>query len=320
MPKQELDGVELFNLSLSIVGAILRDGDQRVSELAKLFEVSEAAIKKAVLAIANSEDVRNFETHFYVDVDELEEGLVSLSQGMSSLNEPPALSRRQLSSIAIGLDYLAGMPQFQGDPELSELRSLISENSPAAVTSHDPSRLSEQIAKLQEAILDELAIECEYVNQTGVKSQRVIEPLRIDFIGRRHYLRGYCRSTSELRAFRLDRIQSIEITGSKVADETKGLKIPDEVFGDAAQEELVHIVASAEAAEIFWNFPVSGSPKRKGDQVEGAILVGNLAALGRHVAKYGGMVRVISPESARHAVRDFASRALAGAPTPGDED
>lgn len=320
MPKQELDGVELFNLSLSIVGAVLRDGDQKVSDLAELFEVSEAAIKKAVLAIANSEDVRNYETHFYVDVDELDEGYVSLSQGMSSLSEPPALSRRQLSSIAIGLDYLAAIPQFQADSDLRELRELISEHSPAAITSHDPSRLSEQIAKLQEAILSEHAIECEYVNQTGAKSRRVIEPLRIDLIGRRHYLRGYCRSTSELRAFRLDRIQSIEITSSRVADQTKALKIPDEVFGDAGQEQLVDIVASAEAAEIFWNFPVRGTPKRKGDQIEGTILVGSLAALGRHVAKYGGMVKVISPESARQSVRDFAKRALLGAAAPGDED
>ena len=320
MPKQELDGVELFNLSLSIVGSVLRDGDQKVSDLAELFEVSEAAIKKAVLAIANSEDVRNYETHFYVDVDELEDGYVSLSQGMSSLSEPPVLSRRQLSSIAIGLDYLAAIPQFQADPELRKLRELVSEHSPAAITSHDPSRLSEQIAILQEAILSELAIECEYVNQTGTKSTRVIEPLRIDLIGRRHYLRGFCRTTSELRAFRLDRIQSMEMTDSRVADKTKGLKIPDEVFGDAGQEQVVKIVASPEAAEVFWNFPVSGAPKRKGDAIEGSILVGNLAALGRHVAKYGGMVRVISPEAARHSVRDFARRALSGHKAPGDED
>lgn len=320
MPKQELDGVELFNLSLSIVGTVLRDGDQSVSELAELFEVSEAALKKAVLAIANSEDVRTYETHFYVDMDELDEGFVSLSQGMSSLSEPPALSRRQLSSIAIGLDYLAAIPQFQADSDLKALRELISEHSPAAVTAHDPSRLSEQISHLQAAILKGRAVECEYVNQTGSRSKRIIEPLRIDFIGRRHYLRGFCRSTSELRAFRLDRIQSIELADSKIAETTKTLRVPDEVFGDAGQEQAVNIIASPEAAEIFWNFPVNQAPKRKGDMIEGSILVGNMAALGRHVAKYGGMVRVTGPENARLAVRQFAQRALAGASTPEDED
>jgi len=256
MPKQELDGVELFNLSLSIVGTVLRDGDQRVSDLAELFEVSEAAIEKAVMAVANSEDVKNCETHFYVDVDELAEGYVSLSQGMSSLSEPPSLSRRQLSSIAIGLDYLAAIPQFKADADLQALRALISESSPASATSHIPSRLTEQIETLQEAMSKELAIECEYINQTGAKSSRTID----------------------------------------------------------------EVTASAEAAEIFWNFPVAGNTKRTGDQLHGSIRVGNLAALGRHVAKYGGMVKVIAPESARSAVRDFAQRALAGASAPGDED
>ncbi len=320
MPKQELDGVELFNLSLSIVGTVLRDGDQRVSDLAELFEVSEAAINKAVMAVANSEDVKNYETHFYVDVDELAEGYVSLSQGMSSLSEPPSLSRRQLSSIAIGLDYLAAIPQFKADADLQALRALISESSPASATSHISSRLTEQIETLQEAMSKDLAIECEYINQTGAKSSRTIDPLRIDFIGRRHYLRGFCRTSDELRAFRLDRIQSLSITASAIAATTKALPIPEEVFGEVTQEQIVQITASAEAAEIFWNFPVAGNTKRTGDQLQGSIRVGNLAALGRHVAKYGGMVKVISPESARSAVRNFARRALAGASAPGDED
>ncbi|NCW29601.1 MAG: WYL domain-containing protein, partial [Actinobacteria bacterium] len=138
----------------------------------------------------------------------------------------------------------------------------------------------------------ELAIECEYINQTGAKSSRTIDPLRIDFIGRRHYLRGFCRTSGELRAFRLDRIQSLSITGISIPEKTKGLSIPQEVFGEVTEEQIVEIAASAEAAEIFWNFPVAGNTKRTGDQLQGSIRVGNLEALGRHVAKYGGMVKV----------------------------
>jgi len=303
MPKQELDGVELFNLSLSIVGTVLRDGDHSVKELAELFEVSEAAIKKAVLAVANSEDLKNYETHFYVDLEELDDGYVSLSQGMSPLSEPPVLSRRQLSSIAIGLDYLAAIPQFSADTDLESLRSLISESSPAAVTGHTPNR-----------------VDCEYVNQTAERSSRTIDPLRIDFIGRRHYLRGYCRNSGQLRAFRLDRIQSIQITDSPVSDKAKSQVIPEEVFGEVTQETMVEISAHPEAAEIFWNFPVAGQTKAQQGEISGSIMVGNLAALGRHVAKYGGMGRVIGPESAKDAVRAFAERALGGARPPGYED
>ena len=320
MPKQELDGVELFNLSLSIVGTVLRDGDHSVKELAELFEVSEAAIKKAVLAVANSEDLKNYETHFYVDLEELDDGYVSLSQGMSPLSEPPVLSRRQLSSIAIGLDYLAAIPQFSADADLESLRSLISESSPAAVTGHTPNRLSDQVGLLQEAIGTGYAVDCEYVNQTAERSSRTIDPLRIDFIGRRHYLRGFCRNSDQLRAFRLDRIQSIQITDSPVSDKAKSQAIPEEVFGEVTQETMVEISAHPEAAEIFWNFPVAGQTKAQQGEISGSIMVGNLAALGRHVAKYGGMVRVIGPESAKDAVRAFAERALGGARPPGDED
>ena len=120
MPKQELDGVELFNLSLSIVGTVLRDGDQRVSDLAELFEVSEAAIEKAVMAVANSEDVKNCETHFYVHVEELAEGYVSLSQGMSSLSEPPF----RLLSITCEKSYRVYYFDILTDASMAHLHAL----------------------------------------------------------------------------------------------------------------------------------------------------------------------------------------------------
>ena len=47
MPKQEIDGSELFDISLSIVGVILNEGDQTLKELAERFDVSEKVIKKA---------------------------------------------------------------------------------------------------------------------------------------------------------------------------------------------------------------------------------------------------------------------------------
>ena len=58
MPKQEIDGSELFDISLSIVGVILNEGDQTLKELADRFDVSEKVIKKAVHAITDSEDLK----------------------------------------------------------------------------------------------------------------------------------------------------------------------------------------------------------------------------------------------------------------------
>jgi len=49
-------------------------------------------------------------------------------------------------------------------------------------------------------------------------------------------------------------------------------------------------------------------------------MVGSLKALGRHISRYGGLVRVIEPEAARVAVRDFAASALRPRANPEDED
>jgi predicted DNA-binding transcriptional regulator YafY len=43
----------------------------------------------------------------------------------------------------------------------------------------------------------------------------------------------------------------------------------------------------------------------------GEIRVGNLRALGRHVARYGSNAEVLGPELARTAVKDYALAALA---------
>ena len=43
MPKQELDGVELFNLSLSIVGTVLRDGDGGLDSRRKVAKICVAS-------------------------------------------------------------------------------------------------------------------------------------------------------------------------------------------------------------------------------------------------------------------------------------
>ena len=125
MPKQEIDAEDLFNLSLSIVGLVLRDGPMATKELALHFGYSEKTIVRAVKTIANSEDIGRFETHFYVDEELLEKGEVDFSAGMAALRRPPLLSKRQTTALAAGLDFLAALPQFAGNIALSQIRSQI---------------------------------------------------------------------------------------------------------------------------------------------------------------------------------------------------
>ena len=320
MPKQELDGEELFNLALSIVGLVLRYGPHNTTELSEHFGFSEKTIKKAVLTIANSEDVGNFKTHFYLDDELLEDGEVDFSVADSNLTEPPVLSKRQATSLAAGLDYLASLPQFSENGALQELRTLIGGATSSVMSRASGTREITLLAQLQQAMAGQVAVECEYVNQLGEKAVRLIDPLRIDFVLDKHYLRGFCHKNQGLRSFRLDRILHLEATSQPISAESLAMEIPEEVFGDGATEITVKIAADPEAAEIFWNFPSYSNLTTKDGEIVGEILVGSLRALGRHITRYGGMVRVLEPREARAAVKAFAKAALVPQPTPQDED
>ena len=310
MPKQEIDAAELFDLSLSIVGLVLADGDQKVSDLALRFDVSEKVILKAVRAITDSEDLTKCVTHFHLNFEELEDGWVSFAKGSTNLDGPPALSKRQLSSIAIGLDYLESLPQFSSNGALHALRQALKNAGPVPVTSIASNRLSEILQQIHEAIDAGKAINCEYRNQKGEQANRRIDPLLIELRGKKHYLRGWCHVNQAVRSFRLDRIQNITITDDQISKQAKSATIPEEVFGGSVDEQEIKIAAEPEAAEIFWNFPVSGEPTLESGRWVGKIRVGSLTGLPRHIVRFGGMVEVLEPKSARAMVRDFALQTL----------
>jgi proteasome accessory factor C len=118
----------------------------------------------------------------------------------------------------------------------------------------------------------------------------------------------------------LDRITKIENTDKPISQAAESAEIPLEVFGQIENETTVKIRATHEASEIFWNFPATDIQRDTEGNVTGKIQVGSVKALGRHVARYAGQVRVLSPESAVEAVRQFAIHARHGSLTPEDQD
>jgi proteasome accessory factor C len=306
MPKQEIDAAELFDLALSIVGLVLSEGDQKVSELASRFDVSEKVVLKAVRAITDSEDLTKCVTHFHLNFEEFEDGWVSFAKGNTNLDGPPALSKRQLSSIAIGLDYLASLPQFSSNRALHDLRQALKNAGPVPVTSIASNRLTELLQRMQSG----KTISCDYRNQKGEQANRKIDPLLIELRGKKHYLRGWCHVNQAVRSFRLDRIQNISITSEDISKEARTATIPEDVFGGSVDEQIIKIAAEPEAAEIFWNFPVAAEPTLENGRWIGKIRVGSLAGLPRHIVRFGGMVEVLEPKSARVLVREFALQTL----------
>lgn len=310
MPKQEIDGDGVFNLALAIVGLVMQEGGIEIAELAKHFDVSEKAITKAVHAITNSEDLTSPQSHFYLDFDSFDEGIVAFNRGSAQLEQAPALSRYQQTSLAIGLEYLASLPEFASNQDLSDLRNALSGSVTQRIIVNANLNL-DQLEIARNAILNQHRVEFDYINQLGKHSHRVVDPLRIDLVGNKHYLRGYCLDSKELRTFRIERMSDLKDAKTLISKEAKAAVIPEEVYG-TGQGETVEIAAEPQASEIFWNFPLEGKLSKTDGRIHGFIKVGNIAAIARHVVRYGGAVEVIAPKLARDAVREFAARSLDG--------
>lgn len=308
MPKVELDGEQQFNLSLAIVGLVLREGVMSVAELSQHFNVSPVSIERAVRAIANSEDVHRYETHFYVDQDLLDQGEVSFTPGLGNLTDAPTLTKKQASAIAAGLDYLASLPQFAQNQDLAQLREVLGGSITTATTKPDGANQSLEV--LRGAILDKKQCRLDYLNQLGERTERLVDPLRLDFVGNRYYLRAWCHKNKDLRAFRLDRVVGVTRMSTATSLVSSRSEIPDEVYGSGQDQNLVRLRCKGPATELFWNFPLHSEPKAVDGYLTGEIRVGNLRALGRHVARYGSNAEVLAPEQARAAVREYAMFAL----------
>jgi proteasome accessory factor C len=308
MPKVDHSGEDLFNLAIAVVGLVLKSDALGKRELAAHFRVSERAIERAVMAVSLAEDNRKFLSFFELDWDAWDRGEVSLS-ARGELTAPPPLSRHQVAALAMALEYLFSLPEYATNPELLSLREVF-QTVPTAQLSSGGSA-DGNLEALRSA-LGKRRVRVRYLNQRGEQAIREIDPLRIDFLADRYYLRGWCHTHLEVRNFRIDRMAEIELLSTELTPEATAAKIDEELFAASGDSFEVSLETNDWAREIFWNFPVSEPPARVASgHWRGSIKIGNIAALGRHVARYGGAVRVIGPAQAKQAVAEFARRALA---------
>lgn len=69
-----------------------------------------------------------------------------------------------------------------------------------------------KFGKIRDAIINSLVINFDYINASGVKSNRDAEPVKLIFNAYTWYLIAYCHNRQEHRMFRLSRIKNVRLT------------------------------------------------------------------------------------------------------------
>ncbi len=316
MPKSSsLSGTDRYNFMLALTGYLISNRQQRIEDVAKHFQVTEKEISSAAVTISLSGvGLYRPDELFFLDYDLLEEGIVDLSFA-PALEAVPRLSTRQAAAIASGLAYLVELVDPADQSEITELLRILGKG---ALGQKDlpfmvqPVRGDADLAKARLAVAERRAIKCSYRNSTGEVSDREIEPIRLESRESNWYLRGFCRTNNEDRIFRLDRMRDISVLEG-FTQRSSHSKESEEIYAirDTDTEVLFEVDPEAFSliADYKPDFEIRGNKS-----VQVRIPIGQLDNLGRIVARYSGKVRVLSPEVARQAVRDFVSAALGELP------
>lgn len=328
MPNSErLDDSDRYNLMLSLTGFLVQEDEYEVTELAERFGVTPEEIIRAVKNIGYL-DFANFQNpkRYVVDYDALEEGFVRIYYNLENVVEDvPRLSSRQASALAAGLVYLSSLPGLAESEEIIALQNILSTgdsrgNAPEVIV--QPGSRDADLVTIRQAIKLGRVISCDYLNLKGeMRVGRMIEPLRIDLRGELIYLKGWCPENQDVRSFRVDRMRNAKLTDGLISEEALKAELDDEVYHPAETDTLVTIEVEPEAFSLMVDFRPVEEPVSVSEYVKSfKILVGDVRNLGRIIARFGGAARVVSPESARSAVREFALKAMGEIPSIQPED
>jgi proteasome accessory factor C len=302
---------------LALTGLLVQGDEYEVQELAQRFEVSNEEIVKAVKNIGFM-DMAHFENpdRYVVDYDALEEGYVRISYNIDNVVEDvPRLSSRQASALAAGLVYLSSLPGLAENEEILELQAILATgdsrgNTPEIIV--QPGSKDADLLTIRQAIKLSRAISCDYLNLKGeMRIGRIIEPLRIDLRGELIYLKGWCPENNDVRSFRVDRMRNASITDSVISKQALSAELDDQVYHSSETDTLVTIEVNPEAYSLMVDFRPVEEPESVSQYVKRfKILVGDVRNLGRIVSRFGGAARVVAPDSAKVAVREFALKAI----------
>ena len=194
-----------------------------LAQLAQEFDESPSQLRKDLALLAGIETPDN--VGFYLidlDFDALDdENLVNLTLA-DQARIPIQLPNHEIAPIIAGLNALSESAYVRTDPgrkqvianAVTKLAAKVSSGSNAVEVQIPTAENSQVENVLAEAITNQQQLSIEYVNSDEVVTNRIVDPGVIVTQNRHAYLRAWCHSRDEPRAFRLDRILSATPLGS----------------------------------------------------------------------------------------------------------
>lgn len=203
-----MSGKLKINRLLEIITILLNRETITARELADRFGVSSRTIYRDVDALSSA--------GVPVYSSKGNNGGISLLEDYT-LNKA-LLSKSESEGLLLALKTMGATCYPEADAIIEKLGSIFKNNQANDWIEVDfegwGSKVNEQnkFSKIRDAIINKHAINFDYVNGSGSKSNRAAEPVRLIFNAHTWYLIAYCLLRNSHRLFRLSRMKNVQVT------------------------------------------------------------------------------------------------------------
>ncbi len=234
---------------------------------------------------------------------------------------PLRLSVDEALSLMVGLRALASTPGIaEHEPvdraltKLEDATGAIGTASARVQVSIDDGAAELTLADARRAVRERKRVHLRYlVPARDEVSERDVDPMRVVSLDAKWYLEGWCHLAEDVRLFRVDRIERLEVLGVDGTPPVQAL--PRDLGGAAyaAHESDLEVVVDTDrsGAWIVDYYPTESAVDLPGGGRRVTLRVADPAWVRRLAWRMGGHVTVVSPASLRDEVAAGATRALA---------
>lgn len=100
--------------------------------------------------------------------------------------------------------------------------------------------LKEYLFLMNKAIEDNRLLEFQYINRRMECSERIVEPIQVEFTDGQWYIIAYCRSRKDYRRFKLVRVRNLKLGDSFIKTPISKEKI-DKIFNESYEKSSINV-------------------------------------------------------------------------------
>jgi len=289
-----------INRLIEIITVLLNRQTVTAKELAERFDVSARTIYRDVEALSMA--------GVPIYTDKGKGGGISLLDDYT-LNKT-LLSKSESEGLMLALKAMGATNYPEADALLEKIGSMFKNSKVHDWIEVDfegwSSNVNEdnKFGKIRDAIIGSIIINFDYINGSGVKTNRNAEPVKLMFNASTWYLIAYCHNRKEHRMFRISRIKNVQLTDKHFAART--ITEREKQFDRGSLVELKMRCDERVLSRLYDTFDEQFISRNADGSFDLTVQIIEEEWIYAYILSFGSYAEVLAPKQIREIIRSRA--------------